>query len=373
MSVDKTIEELSGTLAQLGILVEHINTQIIGITSRINMTLDNFDHSVAGIASDAGLMTGQVPNAWVFYLLFITLIIVLILLSTLIIINLVTRAHAIYRIVRGDSPASRPDSPVPSVVYSDSKQPLNLSHYPTSPPVRERFRHTALQMDSEPRRYGLQDPMGTFNGSQDPGGGVGTATHGTYYPPSRSTEVRRSHRSHRYSAPKKRTLKVKSKALDQLSTSFIHYRPVCTEEPKKSFNNFNNINNFNKIPEKSSDDDDKMPPQIETDGMRRIVSMLVLGSTFARFKLRFRQSPTSRRLIRRLRLESNNPNEAYLRRQLNPKDQFDQRSTTVDVQPPQRAPPPRYQQQKPLLPSYRNGPIATNTSTTFTKREAEPV
>lgn len=109
MSVDKTIEELSGTLAQLGVLVEHINTQIVGITSRINMTLDNFDQSVAGIASDAGLMTGQVgdtisqvPHAWVFYLLFITLIIVLLLLSVLIIINLTTRIHAIYRIVRGD-------------------------------------------------------------------------------------------------------------------------------------------------------------------------------------------------------------------------------------------------------------------------------
>jgi hypothetical protein len=62
MSVDKTIEELSGTLAQLGILVEHINTQIIGITGRINMTLDNFDNSVAGIANDAGLMTGQVGD-----------------------------------------------------------------------------------------------------------------------------------------------------------------------------------------------------------------------------------------------------------------------------------------------------------------------
>jgi hypothetical protein len=62
MSIDKTVEELSGTLAQLGILVEHINTQIIGITSRINMTLDNFDHSVAGIATDAGLMTGQVGD-----------------------------------------------------------------------------------------------------------------------------------------------------------------------------------------------------------------------------------------------------------------------------------------------------------------------
>lgn len=34
MSVDKTIEELSSTLSQLGTLVGHINTQVAGITSR---------------------------------------------------------------------------------------------------------------------------------------------------------------------------------------------------------------------------------------------------------------------------------------------------------------------------------------------------
>lgn len=103
MSVDRTIEELSGTLAQLSVLVEHINGQIVGVTSRINQTLDNFDQSVAGIATDATSLTGQVantvsqiPNSWVFYLLFVTLIIVLILLSILIIINLATRLHAIY-------------------------------------------------------------------------------------------------------------------------------------------------------------------------------------------------------------------------------------------------------------------------------------
>ena len=103
MSVDRTIEELSGTLAQLSVLVEHINGQIVGVTSRINQTLDNFDQSVAGIATDATSLTGQVadtvsqiPNSWIFYLLFITLIIVLILLSILIIINLATRLHAIY-------------------------------------------------------------------------------------------------------------------------------------------------------------------------------------------------------------------------------------------------------------------------------------
>lgn len=60
MSVDRTIEELTGTLSQLGVLVEHINTQIIGISSRVNLTLNNFDHAIAEIANDAGLMTGQV-------------------------------------------------------------------------------------------------------------------------------------------------------------------------------------------------------------------------------------------------------------------------------------------------------------------------
>lgn len=110
MSVDRTIAELSNTLAQLSTLVEQVNAQLGGITSRINITLDNFDTSVAGIASDAGAMTGQVgdtisqiPNSWVFYLLFITLIIVLILLSILIVINLATKLHAIYRLIRGDS------------------------------------------------------------------------------------------------------------------------------------------------------------------------------------------------------------------------------------------------------------------------------
>lgn len=75
------------------------------------MTLDNFDNSVAGIATDASALTGQVgdtvqqiPNSWVFYLLFITLIVVLILLSILIIINLATKIHAIYRLCfPGDS------------------------------------------------------------------------------------------------------------------------------------------------------------------------------------------------------------------------------------------------------------------------------
>ncbi|KAI6221969.1 hypothetical protein M3Y99_01518100 [Aphelenchoides fujianensis] len=189
MSVDKTIEELSGTLAQLGVLVEHINTQIVGITSRINLTLDNFDHSVTGIASDAGFMTNQVgttisqvPNAWVFYLLFITLIVVLILLSVLIIINLATRIHAIYRILTGDT--NRSDSPVASVVYSESKQPLNLSQYPASPMAKERSRHIAVPIETEPRRFGHHESVTSYSHLQDPGGGLNQQA--AYYPPSRS-------------------------------------------------------------------------------------------------------------------------------------------------------------------------------------------
>lgn len=44
MSVDQTINELSGTLAQLSMLVAQINGQIGSVTSRINQTLDNFDN-----------------------------------------------------------------------------------------------------------------------------------------------------------------------------------------------------------------------------------------------------------------------------------------------------------------------------------------
>lgn len=70
------------------------------------------------------------------------------------------------------------------MVYSD-KQPLNTGNYPISPPSRDRLRHIAVPMENEPRRYGIHDQQGTFDGSQGTGGG--TATHGTYYPTSRST------------------------------------------------------------------------------------------------------------------------------------------------------------------------------------------
>ncbi|KAI1710264.1 hypothetical protein Ddc_13549 [Ditylenchus destructor] len=149
MSVDRTIEELSGTLAQLGILVDHINHQVIGITARINVTLDNFDSSVAGIATDAGLMT--FPNPWVFYLLFFAIIVVLVLLSILILINLIARIHSIVSLFQRDH--SRNGSPLPTMAYSESKEPLNVS-YPGTLQSENRLRHIAVPMESEPRRFG---------------------------------------------------------------------------------------------------------------------------------------------------------------------------------------------------------------------------
>jgi len=191
MSVDRTIEELSSTLAQLGMLVEHINTQIVGITARINVTLENFDNSVAGIAQDAGMMTGQVgdtiaqiPHAWVFYLLFITLIVVMVLLSVLIVINLITRVHSIYRILRGDT-VRHSTTPLPSLVYSESKQPLNTgvggAHgfqgaYQQGSP-QSRMRHIAVPMESEPRRYGASGGGGGGMGYA-PSAGTGRSAQG---------------------------------------------------------------------------------------------------------------------------------------------------------------------------------------------------
>ncbi|KAK0410808.1 hypothetical protein QR680_005334 [Steinernema hermaphroditum] len=158
MSVDKTIEELSGTLAQLGQLVGHINSQLLGITSRINITLDNFDSSIAGIAVDARAMTGkvgttvqQVPHAWVFYLLFITLIVVFILLSILLVINLFTKAHAIYTLVKG-SPSNSALSSVEVTPLPSARTELNPKPPPRYNPPRNG--QVALSMENEPRRPG---------------------------------------------------------------------------------------------------------------------------------------------------------------------------------------------------------------------------
>ncbi|GMT11239.1 hypothetical protein PFISCL1PPCAC_2536, partial [Pristionchus fissidentatus] len=177
MSVDRTIEELSGTLAQLGQLVGHINGQINGITSRINVTLDNFDRAITNIATDAGSVTGQVgdtvsqiPNSWVFYVLFITLIIVFILLSVVLFLNLITKVHGIYRLVKGkndgseaslineDHLADRSDQSGYGSKYNEPVLPLPVYNPPAhqySQPPRESPRdHVAISMEAEPRRPG---------------------------------------------------------------------------------------------------------------------------------------------------------------------------------------------------------------------------
>uniref|UniRef100_A0A7E4W3K1 Plasma membrane fusion protein PRM1 n=1 Tax=Panagrellus redivivus TaxID=6233 RepID=A0A7E4W3K1_PANRE len=156
MSVDQTIAELSGTLAQLSILVEHINGQIGGVTGRINMTLDNFDQSVAGIAGDASALTNQVgitvrqvPNSWVFYFLLITLIVVLILLGVLIIIHLATKIHAIYRICFTDT-TNDSGLNTPISRYSETR----LLQYENSlqRPAKSDRVHISLPIEPEPRR-----------------------------------------------------------------------------------------------------------------------------------------------------------------------------------------------------------------------------
>ncbi|KAK6756449.1 hypothetical protein RB195_014704 [Necator americanus] len=173
MSVDQTISELSGTLAQLSTLVAHINGQINGITSRINLTLDNFDQAVANIAKDAGSVTyqvgdsvSQVPNSWVFYMLFITLIVVFILLSVVLTLNLITKVHAIVRIVNSKDGTDRAlistredprydksshiEGVTPYTPYSQN------SHY--TPPMTNVRNQVSIPMEHEPRRVGMQ-PM----------------------------------------------------------------------------------------------------------------------------------------------------------------------------------------------------------------------
>ncbi|KAL3070448.1 hypothetical protein niasHS_007851 [Heterodera schachtii] len=207
MSVDETIRELSGTLTQLKILVGKINEQISGVSARINITLQNFDDSVAGIATDANQMTKQVdttidqiPGSWAFYTLFFALIAVLILLSVLIIINLIIKIQSFYGTMRGGS--SRASTPLQSLVQSESKQPLHTQqipaiyhgHIPTEATSRLRH-HLAVEMEAEPRRYGLGMPTSSatttvyhpgptvtarpmeYHGRRNGGGGGGEGGH----------------------------------------------------------------------------------------------------------------------------------------------------------------------------------------------------
>ncbi|VDD97406.1 unnamed protein product [Enterobius vermicularis] len=162
MSVDKTIEELSSTLSQLGTLVGHINTQVAGITSRINVTLDTFDSSVSNIALDARAVTNQVaatvsqvPNAWIFYLLFITLIIVFLLLSIILTINLVTKCYAIYKILKSQDDTASENLRTSTLPLYDESKPIVCSPSPRPPQSAKRLSHIAIPMEHEPRRVGF--------------------------------------------------------------------------------------------------------------------------------------------------------------------------------------------------------------------------
>uniref|UniRef100_A0A0N5B0G2 t-SNARE coiled-coil homology domain-containing protein n=1 Tax=Syphacia muris TaxID=451379 RepID=A0A0N5B0G2_9BILA len=162
MSVDKTIEELSSTLSQLGRLVGHINSQVVDITSRINITLDTFDSSVSNIATDARAVTSQVaatvsqvPNAWVFYLLFITLIIVFILLSIILTINLITKCHAIYLLIRNQNGSVSDNLRTSSLPLYDESKPIVMSQSPGQQRPEKNVNQIAIQMEYEPRRAGF--------------------------------------------------------------------------------------------------------------------------------------------------------------------------------------------------------------------------
>ncbi|VDN18961.1 unnamed protein product [Gongylonema pulchrum] len=93
MSVDKTIEELSYTLAQLGTLVGHINSQIGQLASR---SLNN-PVQRAGVPFTVYI---KVPNGWLFYLLFLTIIAVFVLLSVVLLLSMITRCNEVFRLIK---------------------------------------------------------------------------------------------------------------------------------------------------------------------------------------------------------------------------------------------------------------------------------
>ncbi|MCP9258919.1 hypothetical protein DINM_001910 [Dirofilaria immitis] len=153
MSVDKTIEELSYTLTQLGNLVGHINLQIGQLASRINLTLDTFDHSIAGIAVDAEIISNhvtntisQVPNGWLFYLLLLTLIVVFLLLSITLILGTIKRSFDIYELFKKFS-ASDSDHSYGQNQYRFGSNGIFIQQDHISIP---------MDMEQEPRRVGLE-------------------------------------------------------------------------------------------------------------------------------------------------------------------------------------------------------------------------
>lgn len=63
------------------------------------------------------------------------------------------------------------NTPLPSLIHSESKQPLNIGHV-TSPQTRERLKHIAVPMEAEPKRYGFggggrTHPIDYPNGSEN--------------------------------------------------------------------------------------------------------------------------------------------------------------------------------------------------------------
>jgi len=113
MSVDKTINDMSQVLEQIRVLVLHLNGKVEGITDRLNQTLDNFDRSIAVIASDANVMTGKVgntvsqaPNAWVYYTISIMLILVFLLLALFLICQVGSKCFNVYQYYTGPPPQS---------------------------------------------------------------------------------------------------------------------------------------------------------------------------------------------------------------------------------------------------------------------------
>uniref|UniRef100_A0A1I8A5F1 Movement protein n=1 Tax=Steinernema glaseri TaxID=37863 RepID=A0A1I8A5F1_9BILA len=103
------------------------------------------------MTGQVGNTVSQVPHAWVFYLLFITLIVVFILLSVLLFINLFTKVHAIYTLIRGSAPNTAASS------LEVTPLPTARSDFHPKPPPRynpPRNGQVALSMETEPRRPG---------------------------------------------------------------------------------------------------------------------------------------------------------------------------------------------------------------------------
>ncbi|VDL74377.1 unnamed protein product [Nippostrongylus brasiliensis] len=105
----------------------------------------------------------QVPNSWVFYMLFITLIVVFILLSIVLILNLITKVHAIVRIVNNKDGTDRAliSTRNDPAQYDKSSQKATAPYSSLSPtshytaPTNGFRNHVSIAMEHEPRRVGM--------------------------------------------------------------------------------------------------------------------------------------------------------------------------------------------------------------------------